>query len=635
MGNKESRGRKGGGYAAAPPLPPPSASSASASKSASSVKEGGESRGNNNNNNVANSTNREGRNIDTTSPSFSFPSFPPPSSSAAAPSKNSATANDADDKSGATEAAVDGLFEKARKRKALTMKASFRVKNISKVFGDKYQGSVWEHYKRVGTLGEGHYGRVVKAVKRGVGSNEFVAIKSMVKRKLRRPHIMVREVKIMLKLDHPNIIKLREVFEDEMEIHLVMDLCTGGELFDRITEKGRFSEADARGIMRTILDALDYCHKQHVCHRDLKPENFLFTSKDDNAVMKIIDFGLSKSYGDSDEVTMRTRVGTPYYIAPEVLDRKYDNSIDLWSSGVILYILLCGYPPFWGSTDKEIFGRIRNMVIDFPVEEWDTVSETAKDLIRSLLNKKAELRPTAAQALKHAWFAGESSAQEAPRELSSKVLKQLRRFTRHSRFKKAALRFIAEKLSNQEMVELRGHFATLDKNADGHVTVSELSEAMLKCGLPHSAREVEMLVKEIDADGDGRIKVEEFLAASMLHNKELKEDRIREAFNAFDTDNTGVLSFDNLKMGLLTFEARARAGGMKARPDGLKEGERLLKIRALSERTNDKLTCDILEILDHVDSSITYEEFRNLLLTSGRRSRTESEFSCASPLHGG
>ena len=352
----------------------------------------------------------------------------------------------------------------------------------------------------------------------------------------------------MLKLDHPNIIKLQEVFEDETEIHLVMDLCTGGELFDH-RSRGHFSEADAKGIMKTILGALEYCHEQHVCHRDLKPENFLFTSSEEDSTMKIIDFGLSKNYGDDDHSTMRTRVGTPYYIAPEVLERKYDKAVDLWSAGVIMYIVLCGYPPFWGSTDKEIFGRIRSMVVDFPVEEWTGVSDEAKDLIRLLLSKTAADRPTASEALEHPWFAEVAEGQD----LHPSVCKQLRRFARHSRFKKAALRVIAESLSNQEMTDLRGYFATLDKTRDGRITVSELSRAMSNCGLSQSANELEALVKDIDVDGDGKIDVQEFLAASMLHNKMLKEDRIREAFDTFDTDKTGVLSFDNLKTALLTY----------------------------------------------------------------------------------
>ena len=327
------------------------------------------------------------------------------------------------DGQGANASSGTGAEAAPSKVRKLTMKASYRVLDISRVFGDKYQGSVWEKYKRVGTLGEGHYGKVHKAKRRGAADGELVAIKTMVKRKLRRPHILVREVEIMLKLDHPNIIKLQEVFEDETEIHLVMDLCTGGELFDRITARGHFSEADAKGIMKTILGALEYCHEQHVCHRDLKPENFLFTSSEEDSTMKIIDFGLSKNYGDDDHSTMRTRVGTPYYIAPEVLERKYDKAVDLWSAGVIMYIVLCGYPPFWGSTDKEIFGRIRSMVVDFPVEEWTGVSDEAKDLIRLLLSKTAADRPTASEALEHPWFAEVAEGQD----LHPSVCKQLRR----------------------------------------------------------------------------------------------------------------------------------------------------------------------------------------------------------------
>ena len=182
-------------------------------------------------------------------------------------------------------------------------------------------------------------------------------------------------------------------------------------------------------------------------------------------------------------------------------------------------------------------------------------------------------------------------------------------------------------MSNQEMTDLRGYFATLDKNRDGRITVSELSRAMSNCGLSQSANELEALVKDIDVDGDGKIDVQEFLAASMLHNKMLKEDRIREAFDTFDTDKTGVLSFDNLKTALLTYvPGRVRTPGSQQPPQ-----LSVKKIRALSERTNDKLTRDILEVLDTVDETIDYDEFRSLLLSRGAskdsHSRTESELS--------
>ncbi|CAM9510837.1 unnamed protein product, partial [Phaeothamnion confervicola] len=202
-------------------------------------------------------------------------------------------------------------------------------------------------------LGHGHYGVVRKCWNRQ--TRELFALKSIKKSKVARMESLRREVDILRKVDHPNIVRLVDVFEDERFLHLVMEICTGGELFDRIIKKtesdeGHYSERIAARIIANVLSGIEYIHNEHnICHRDLKPENFLFRSPDSEDDIKIIDFGLSRV--EELNSAMTTRVGTPYYIAPEVLQRKYDMACDLWSIGVITYILLSGYPPFFGDTD--------------------------------------------------------------------------------------------------------------------------------------------------------------------------------------------------------------------------------------------------------------------------------------------
>ena len=170
----------------------------------------------------------------------------------------------------------------------------------------------------------------------------------------------------MRTLDHPNVIKLYELFEDARNVYLVMELCTGGELFDKIINKGHFTEKEAAFIFQQIISAIFYCHKNFIVHRDLKPENFLFQNPDFRSTLKIIDFGLSKIWAKGeDQKSFRTRAGTPYYIAPEVLAGDYDESCDIWSSGCILYILLCGYPPFYGSSDAQILERVKKGAYSF------------------------------------------------------------------------------------------------------------------------------------------------------------------------------------------------------------------------------------------------------------------------------
>jgi len=244
-------------------------------------------------------------------------------------------------------------------------------------------------------LGHGHYGVVRKCRDRITG--EWYAIKSIRKSKVNKIHVLKREIEILQQVHHPHIIELRQVYEDERYLHLVTELCTGGELFDRImdlssTDEGHFTEQAAARLVRDILDAIAYCHAQGIVHRDLKPENFLFKDKTENAAIKIIDFGLSRHDDDAAMGIMQTKVGTPYYVAPEVLRREYTNSCDIWSIGVITYILLCGYPPFYGDSDYQIFESVKVGQFDFPSPEWDDISPAAKEFVLALLQREAHRR---------------------------------------------------------------------------------------------------------------------------------------------------------------------------------------------------------------------------------------------------
>jgi len=193
-------------------------------------------------------------------------------------------------------------------------------------------------------LGEGSYGSVRKAKNKATGQTR--AVKTIATAHLKNIESFKQEIAIMKMMDHPNIIQLYETFEDPKNIYLVMEVCTGGELFDKIIDSGHFNETNAAILMQQIIRAIHYMHTNHVCHRDLKPENFLFMTKDsiEKNTLKIIDFGLSCQFAPGQVLT--TKAGTPYYVAPQVLAGKYDQLSDLWSCGVIMYVMLCGYPPF-------------------------------------------------------------------------------------------------------------------------------------------------------------------------------------------------------------------------------------------------------------------------------------------------
>ncbi len=243
-------------------------------------------------------------------------------------------------------------------------------------------------------LGHGHYGVVRKCMNRE--TKEWFAIKSIRKAKVSKIEVLKREIEILKEVNHPHIIQLVDVYEDTKYLHLITELCTGGELFDRIIAKtksreGHFSEHDAAKLIRDILDAIAYCHDKQIVHRDLKPENFLYKTDAEDSPIKIIDFGLSR-HDDKDFGIMKTKVGTPYYVAPEVLNREYTNSCDVWSIGVIAYILLCGYPPFYGDSDYQIFESVRVAQFDFPSPDWDDISDSAKDFVCAMLKKKPQER---------------------------------------------------------------------------------------------------------------------------------------------------------------------------------------------------------------------------------------------------
>ncbi|KAI9999175.1 hypothetical protein PInf_003994 [Phytophthora infestans] len=373
-------------------------------------------------------------------------------------------------------------------------------------------------------LGHGHYGTVRVGLSKVTG--EKVAIKTIPKAKVSRPETMRREISILKTLDHPNIIKLYDVCEGNRHLHLVTELCTGGELFDRIIARGHYSEADAAVLVRKICDAVKHCHDRDICHRDLKPENFLFATKAEDAELKVIDFGLSRMDDGLSAGVMTTRVGTPYYIAPEYRSHYVH--------------LLCGYPPFYGDTDPEIFASVRAGRYDFDSPEWTNVSHEAKDLISHLLLVDPSKRLTAEEVLQHPWISG--SAPRSSMTLNPNIFSSLKRFTGNNKLKKAALGVIADLATEGEIAELKNQFMAIDTDGNGVITVSELAEALRDTGLGMIEEEVLELVKGIDIDGDGLVDYPEFLAATMKRNLANQKEHLINAFNYFDTTNTGHIT---------------------------------------------------------------------------------------------
>jgi len=261
-------------------------------------------------------------------------------------------------------------------------------------------------------IGRGNFAEVKKAVNKE--TREEVAVKIVSIKDQDDYDAIKQEIEILGKLEHPNIIRLIEIFEKTgkmnktvKKVYIVMELVTGGELFDKIVHKKTFHESEARVVIKKVLEVLQFCHSKGVVHRDLKPENILLATPDENAPIKIADFGLSKIY-DPDvqkEQSLKTMCGTPGYVAPEILKKRgYSVGVDIWSTGIILYILLCGFPPFYEDNRDKLFRKIMKGDYSFPSPHWDYISTDAIDLVQQLLTVDPLRRPSIEQALAHKWM---------------------------------------------------------------------------------------------------------------------------------------------------------------------------------------------------------------------------------------
>ena len=409
-------------------------------------------------------------------------------------------------------------------------------------FIGKVEGKITDKYDVIKEIGSGGYSRCL-LVKNKL-TNQSFACKELVKKNVSDYEGLMREVNLMIKLDHPNIIKLYEYYEDEKKIYLIMELCTGGELFDKIienTEKGKqFTEKQAANIFKQMMSAVNYCHKNGIVHRDLKPENLLYFDKSENSPIKVIDFGMSKRF-DHNKL-MSEKVGTAYYISPEVIKGKYDEKCDIWSAGVILYILICGYPCFNGEDDREIMIAIQKGKIRFPSPEWDDVSDDVKNLILRMCCPP-EKRLNAEEVLNESWV--KDNVLDSSKNTIPKNINGFKEYARSNKFRKAVLTYIASRLSEKEIKTIKEIFQRIDTDNDGKLTLEEMKKAFSSGDLKMEFNED--IFKQIDTDKSGKIEYTEFISASLDKNIYMNEQKLRDAFNLFDTDKNGKISASEIE----------------------------------------------------------------------------------------
>ncbi|KAL1320261.1 hypothetical protein AAHE18_14G043600 [Arachis hypogaea] len=367
-----------------------------------------------------------------------------------------------------------------------------------------------KHYTLGKELGRGQFGVTYLCTENSTGST--LACKSILKRKLASKadrDDMRREIQIMQHLSgQPNIVEFKGAFED-----------------------------------RAIVNVVHICHFMGVMHRDLKPENFLLSSKDEGATLKATDFGLSVFIEEGK--VYRDMVGSAYYVAPEVLRRSYGKEIDIWSAGIMLYILLSGVPPFWAETEKGIFDAILEGVIDFESEPWPSISSSAKDLVRKMLTQDPKKRITSAEVLEHPWIREGGEASDKP--IDSAVLSRMKQFRAMNKLKKLALKVIAESLSEEEIKGLKAMFANMDTDNSGTITYEELKTGLARIGSSLSEAEVKQLMDAADVDGNGSIDYIEFISATMHRHRLERDEQLYKAFQYFDKDGSGYITRDELE----------------------------------------------------------------------------------------
>ncbi|EAN32682.1 Protein kinase domain protein [Theileria parva strain Muguga] len=432
-------------------------------------------------------------------------------------------------------------------------------------------------------LGNGSYGNVLKGVHKESGAVR--AIKIILKSKIENAMRMKREIQIMKTLDHPNIIKLFEVYEDADCLYLVMEMCVGGELFDRIVSTNGFSEAYAASIMRQVFSAIAYCHNRNVLHRDLKPENILYMNDKPSSTIKIIDWGFATKCYRTHKFS--SLVGTPYYVAPEVLLGNYDKACDIWSAGVILFILLVGYPPFHGSNNTEILNNVKRGTLKFVEKHWSHVSKSAIDLIKRCLHYIPKNRITAEEALNHEWILRiRTIPQSVEPHISKSLTRRFKKFLKYNKMKQMALTCLAYHLSERELAPLTNAFESLDKDGDGVLSLDEVAN-----GLKHSKQSsfhIEQIVKGIDTDQSGIIEYTEFVAAAIDARLYNQKDFFKRAFNIFDTDRDGRITREDMY--------------------------RVFSTESTNPRMTQEMVEDILEEVDlDRDGTISYDEFTSML----------------------
>jgi len=445
-------------------------------------------------------------------------------------------------------------------------------------------------YNQGETLGKGGSCRVVACTE--YESGKKFALKIMSNQEKMNFELFEKERDILLMLKHPNIMKFVEAHTDKTGYYIVSELYEGGELFDRIVDhKNPLTETRVSNLVRTMLLAIQHCHSKNIVHRDIKPENFVFKTMDKNSEMVLIDFGCAKQVEDN--TAYKDLVGTPYYLAPEsAVGHKYIRtglvlkSSDIWSIGVIAYVMLTGRPPFNGQTNTEIFQNIIKKQLKFPAKV--KLSKHFIEFCQLMLKKSPKRRLKLEAALAHKWVQGKSTSDD---KVSEDVIRVLRQFNQQSKLKKAITKTLAANMGSEPQKKIKEQFDRLDKNGDGALDANELSLLLIDMGFTkiQAHQEAKKIIQSTDVDNSGEIEFNEFAQIWQRKLLSVNDSYIHAVFSVLDEDGNGKI------------EAHELAKVLNMKGDG----------------SDEKIAELIKEVDSDGDGVISWEEFHAAMVEKG------------------
>ena len=403
-----------------------------------------------------------------------------------------------------------------------------------------------QDYVKIEKIGSGTFSDVFLC--RHTPTDTLRALKVIYKASLSRQQkdstMLLQETQILRQLDHPNILKCYEIFEDSSKYYLALEYCPRGDLYEKILEMKGFDESKASKILFQILSGISHCHEKGVIHRDLKPENIFLVESGNDITIKIGDFGSACILKDS--MTTNGFFGSSYYFAPEVLTGSYGSKSDIWSIGIMMYIILTGTPPYKGKNNKAILNEIKKHPFQLTIENSASLSPAAIDLLSKLLTIQSSSRISALEAMQHIWIHKQRPSHNQSLMTS---LSNLQNFHCESKLKEAVAIYITSQIASySELKEVSKMFNHLDKDGNGKITREELIQEYSKnLNFSQTCTTVDKIIKEIDQDGDGCIDYTEFLISCRKELKHLMTGNLKKAFQLFDIDGNGIITVDEIK----------------------------------------------------------------------------------------